>query len=101
MKRKVLFRSMEKTFANCVELSRKKNADYGGGKDALFNFALAEQLGLTSLKKAIAVRMTDKLSRISTLLNNEAQVPEETISETLTDLINYAAILKAAIEEKE
>lgn len=69
-----------------------KNADYGGRKDALNNFRLSETLGIP-MDLACLIRMSDKMARISTLRNNEAKVKDESIEDTIKDLINYSAIL--------
>jgi hypothetical protein len=47
------------------------------------------------IARAILVRMTDKMSRISNLLDKENSVKDEKIEDSIYDLINYAAILRA------
>ena len=78
-----------------------KNSDYTGEKGAFDNFLMVERLGITSPEKGLLVRMTDKLCRISNLLENEAQVKDESITDTLLDLANYSVILKCLIENKK
>lgn len=77
-----------------------KNADYAGTTDPFANFMQVENLGISTAEKGILVRITDKLSRISNLLETEAQVKDEAITDTLQDMANYAVILKCLIEEK-
>lgn len=72
----------------------KKNADYAGGHP-FKNFLLPEQLGLASAEVGILVRMTDKLARVSTLIDKDPAVVEESVDDTLTDLAAYALILRA------
>jgi hypothetical protein len=91
---------MEELYATNLEITRKKNADYAGVGDPFKNFNLCQDLGITSVESGLLVRMTDKLSRISTLLNKEAQVNDEAIIDTLSDLSNYAMILRIYIEQK-
>ena len=64
-----------------------------GQPDTSF-FKLCDAAGLASVEQGIMVRMFDKMGRISTLLGKEdsAQI-DESIDDTLMDLINYAAIL--------
>jgi len=45
-------------------------------------------------------KMMDKVSRVSTLLEAEAQVDDEKMEDTLEELINYTAILKAYVNQK-
>lgn len=72
-----------------LELSRKKNRDYAGDGDPFRNFNEFGALG-------ILVRMSDKFSRIRTLIERGGD-PEvdETIEDTLQDLLNYSWLLAA------
>lgn len=68
----------------CHELNRiyqLKNKDYGNSFSKQF-----EEYGLVSS----AIRLDDKLSRFKNLINNEQQVNDESIEDTLLDLANYA-----------
>ena len=89
------FAMLKANFDNGMDLMMKKNADYAGKEDPFRNFRAIETMGL-SVKQGILVRMSDKFSRIGTLLSDqssEAQVKDESIEDTLLDLINYANIL--------
>jgi len=93
---------MERTYQIGVEIVKKKNNDYATTNDALSNFKVIEALGVVDYKRAMLVRMADKFARISNLMKEgkEVQVLDEKLEDTLLDLINYAAILKAALEEE-
>lgn len=69
-----------KIVKECEELSRKKNADYGD--DCLKRFGI---LGIN-------VRLYDKIERLTNLIyNNKKQsVNDESIEDTLKDIINYS-----------
>lgn len=86
----------------CVETSRKKNADYASGDDPFQNFRLIETLtqGRTSVEDGILVRMSDKLQRVANLLTREAEVEDESLLDALSDLSNYALILRIYAETK-
>lgn len=86
---------LEDTFKECLETARRKNADYSKAGNPFANFKNVEVLGICSVETGILTRMTDKMARISNLIKQEAQVKDESIKDTLMDLINYAAILKA------
>lgn len=97
----ILLESLEKTFAECLEIAKRKNADYAGdNQDPFKNFKNATVVGV-SVERGILVRLMDKMSRISNLLYKEAQVKDESIQDTLGDIINYVAILKAYIENEQ
>lgn len=92
-----LLRDLSETFQQCVEIAYKKNADYAGNADPFKNFRGSTHVGVDP-KRAILVRMMDKMARISNLIDKEAQVKSESIDDTLMDVINYAAILKSYIK---
>lgn len=91
--------SIKNTYAKGVELIERKNHDYAGVDNPFKNFESALVVGIP-IDRAILVRVLDKLSRISNLLGREAQVKDEAIEDTILDAINYLAILKAYLEDK-
>lgn len=96
-----LLASLRADVKRMLEIAEAKNHDYGGKNSNPFaNFMAVEHLGAASAEAGITVRMTDKLSRIITLLNKEAKVTDESVTDTLLDLANYALILKALIAYK-
>jgi len=91
--------SMAERFARCLTIAAKKNADYTGGADPFRNFRNAELVGVP-VARGILVRITDKLARISTLLDKPPAVVDEALTDSLDDAINYLAILGAWLEEQ-
>lgn len=92
--------AIEETFKQGVEILRIKNNDYAAETDPWKNFRFAEIVGV-GIERAILVRISDKLARISNLIGKEAQVKDESIIDTLVDLSNYAAILKVYLENQQ
>ena len=86
-----------------LDITIRKNADYSWDALAFKNFDMVEKLWICSAETWILVRMTDKLSRIITLLqsNDEPKVKDEKITDTLADLSNYARILNVYILTKD
>jgi len=89
-------------FGQCVELSKKKNADYTGqAQDPFSNFTSVEVLGIKT-EHGFLTRMFDKMKRISSFVQNgELQVKDESVIDTLRDLANYSALLAGYIESKK
>lgn len=88
--------------------SSRKNADYagqGGGADAFANFRMIERLsgGVITTEVGMITRMTDKLSRITSLMTSgkEAKVKDESVMDTLIDLANYCVIMAIYVEQKK
>lgn len=89
------------TFARCVDVMKKKNSDYSGHEENAFrNFMLVEQMGISSVEAGIAVRLSDKFSRLTNLLRKDPAVVEEKLEDTIEDAINYLVILHAYVSDK-
>ena len=97
---------MESTFAACLALSKRKNADYAGATDPFANFRQVSNLNLCSVATGILVRLSDKFTRISNLLSGadgprrDPAVTDESVVDTIRDAINYLAILGAWLDEE-
>ena len=99
MNREEFKQEFQDTLDEMYSLMDRKNADYTK-TSAFGNFELVEKLWITSIEKWILVRMSDKMSRISTLIDQDAQVKDEAISDTLLDLSIYSVILKIYLNNK-
>jgi len=96
----ILLTDLEQTFEECLKIATAKNNDYGGTNgDPFHNFENTNLVGV-SPPKGILVRMVDKMSRIATLLDKDPKVSDESIEDTLNDLINYSAILKSYLKQR-
>jgi hypothetical protein len=93
----VLLTDMEATFKKCLETAVKKNNDYAGEKttDPYKNFRGSEFVGV-SVEQGILVRIQDKSGRAANLVSQAAKVKDETIIDTLEDLICVPCINKRA-----
>lgn len=93
-----LIESTEKLFHEALETMKKKNADYAGNADSMKNFQISAQVANVKMSQGILTRLTDKTTRIGNLILKDASVKEETVFDTVQDLINYAAILHYALQ---
>lgn len=86
-----------------ADLESKKGHDYASVEDPFKNFLECENLQICSAEKGILVRMADKITRVSNLIekNEEAQVADEKLDDTLIDLANYAIILACYLKSKK
>lgn len=78
------------------QLLARKNQAYGG-VDIFGNLNFIETLfpGMTC-EQGILLRMGDKLARLSNILSSTAdETPDETVLDSLLDLINYCVLLRA------
>lgn len=90
------------TCEKCLEMMRKKNADYTGGMSVFENFLIAEPtLGIPA-EKGLLLRVQDKLQRLRSFIDKgELKVVEESASDACEDVINYMILLKGMILHKE
>lgn len=91
MEREELFNMHLALCKQSLELMKKKNADYSLGSP-FGNFMVCEALQAASAENGVIIRMSDKLSRLVSVLQKGAQV-EESIRDTILDLINYSVLL--------
>lgn len=101
MSREDYFNFSEEFFNNCLEISKRKNADYcGGSEDPFANFKAVESLGI-STEVGFLTRMMDKMKRISSFVEQGTlQVKDESVTDTLQDLANYACLMAGYIKSK-
>lgn len=104
MTREELLKHHEVVCKQARDLMDKKNRDYAGndGKEPFANFTRVESMGICSTEQGFMVRLTDKMSRLSSILQSgKTNVTNETFDDTLVDVINYIVLLSAYRQEKQ
>ena len=83
------------------ELMSAKNKDYSGATGGVFaNFKACEYLGVDPIT-GILMRITDKLSRISSFVERgELKVKGESVDDSVLDIINYAVLVAGMVKEE-
>jgi hypothetical protein len=99
MTKQVFLENIQETYRKGLELIKAKNADYAGDEDPFKNFRSAVIAGVDP-KTAILVRMLDKIARLGNLLGGRKNKVDERLEDTLLDIINYSAILKALLDDE-
>lgn len=101
MNQKQYIKEFEKVLSSMLSIVIQKNKDYAWNENinAFKNLQLVDKLGIITTEQWILTRMTDKFSRIITLLHQENNVKDEKIEDTLIDLANYSIILLLYIKE--
>lgn len=91
----------ESRAADKLALTKAKNDDYSAGADPFANFTRVEALGICSAEQGFLVRMTDKMSRLSSFVQRgELSVKDESVDDTLKDLSIYADLFAAYLKSK-
>ena len=80
------------------ELHDKKNKDYSEDTNPYSNFEYAAMVSapfVGAIDKVFAVQIGNKLARLSQLLGRDKAPNNESVDDTLRDLVTYAAIWAA------
>ncbi len=104
MNREKLFEYHTTVCQEALSIMIQKNNDYAGadGETPFANFERTEAMGICSTEQSFLVRMTDKMSRLSTFVNTgELKVTNEGCKDAIHDLINYLILFGAYVESKE
>ena len=104
MNRIELLKSHELLCFNARELMKRKNADYAGkkGDEPFANFTRCEDMGICSTEQGFLVRMTDKMSRLSSFVEAGVfEVKDESLEDTIVDIINYAVLFQCYVHSKK
>lgn len=100
MKREDLFALHDQTCKTAKDILVAKNQDYAA-KDSLDNLTCCEQMGICKAEQGVIIRMTDKLSRVATVISNgKAAVASETLIDTFIDIINYSVLAIALLDRR-
>jgi|SRR5579883_538936 len=89
------YRSIEDTFAECLLTMKAKSDDYAEDSDRFSNFRFAAEAAGVTVEQVFLVLYGIKLARLKNLLLSGAEPNNESIEDTLSDAINYKAILRA------
>lgn len=105
MNRPELLKLHDELCAEAKQIMEVKNHDYAGGKhthEPFANFTRVESMGITTTEKGLLVRMTDKMSRLSTFCQEgKFLVKDESLRDTILDTINYGILLYAYVRSKD
>jgi hypothetical protein len=99
MTQKSFFTSIEDDMKEGLGLIKLKNKDYATESDPFKNFRTASLVGVNP-ERAMLLRVLEKLSRISNLVDKTNDVKDETIQDTIIDCCNYLYILNAYLKDK-
>lgn len=91
---------LEQNFKDCLLISTAKNSDYADKDNPFKNFNLSANVVGITVEKGIMIRLMDKMTRISNLLERENVVKDEKIEDTIKDAMNYLNILLTYLQQK-
>jgi hypothetical protein len=85
----------------CIELLRSKANDYAEGGDAFLNFKTAAQIAGISPEQTLLTLLGMKLSRLTQLVGKGKTARNESVEDTMLDVINYIVLLRGMMREQE
>lgn len=90
--------------SRALEISCKKNHDYCGTQvedNPFANLQLVEKMGICSTEVGLMTRISDKLSRINSFLQQGVLlVEDESVDDTILDGLNYWILLAGVIHDR-
>lgn len=100
--RERLMISVKQTNERCLEIMRKKNADYSGGTgDPYANFRSSTIYGIHPVI-GMLMRIGDKFQRVRSFVEKgELQVKDESVKDSIEDAINYLHLILGFLNEEE
>jgi hypothetical protein len=102
MNREELFKHHANLTTKAYDILVAKNNDYASGKDPFSNFRKGEIFNLCSTEVGILLRITDKMSRLSTFAKDgKLSVENEGYEDAVLDIINYCVLFSAYVKSKE
>lgn len=103
MNRDELMDFFDEAIDEARQLIASKNHDYAGegGDNPFANFTRVESLGITSTERGFLVRLTDKLSRLSSFCESGNFQVDESVRDTCLDIVNYAILYLAYHESQK
>ena len=91
---------IKNNFKEAYNLVCLKNKDYSKIGDPFSNFRSSLLINVDP-RRAILIRICDKIARISNLLDKESSVKDDPITDDLLDCLNYFNILKVWLDENK
>jgi hypothetical protein len=79
-------------FSSAAVIMEQRNIKYAKPDDALMNFRDEGLAGITAI-------LSNKLSRLRALRTESRNMTDESVKDTLVDIINYAVLFAAVDEE--
>jgi hypothetical protein len=91
-------------FTEALSILMAKRKDYSGAEDPYGNFRACEAYGVPAALGAL-IRLTDKVNRLGHLISSgtalQGGLVGEAVTDTLRDVINYAAIIAGLLSEHD
>ncbi len=88
-------------FDRCIDLMRSKSNDYAEGGDAFLNFKTAAQIAGISPEQTLLTLLGMKMSRLTQLISKGKKAKNESVEDTMLDIINYVVLLRGMMHEQE
>ena len=107
LEKELFIKIVEQTCNSMVELLKKKGDDYSTTEDFLSNFKKSSELcsilriDSNTPEGAAAFFIVHKLLRLCNLLSKKKTPENESVEDTINDLIGYSLCLKGLLRDKK
>lgn len=90
---KEYLQSIKQNFDDCYSTLNAKREDYTGGVDPFENFRESAAFADVAVSQAIQVLIGTKIARLKSLINGDKKPNNESVHDTILDMMNYLNIL--------
>lgn len=94
-------KSFDKIAAKMQAIMFKKGNDYAGDQDRLSNFKKVGLATEVSPEQACLQMIATKVVRLSVLLKKEGEPDNESIEDSVIDMLNYSMLLHMLLDERK
>lgn len=92
---------IDKLFQECLTIVQSKAKDYANDNDCFCNFKHIASMSKLPVWQTFMVFMCCKIARLNELLSSSKEPNNESIEDSLKDLINYAALLSVWLKVQD
>jgi hypothetical protein len=98
--------AQKQNYSECLGISEAKASDYADGADPFKNFRMAAAVIQRPVWEVMLSRISEKVLRVGNLLAKRdrgegAAVKDESVDDTLSDLIIYPNLLKVWLQNED
>lgn len=102
MNREQFLKFAEDMYADCLAIMKKKNHDYSQEGNPFSNFELQGFVSGVIPERTFLMALGTKMARLRELVGREDKAKvDESLDDTIKDMINYACLLAGYIKSKK
>ncbi len=99
--RQKFYEFAKKFYEDAFAIIQKKNDDYSQENNPFANFEFTAEASGIKTEQVFLMQIANKLARMRECLDKPLSVLDETLIDTLQDMMNYCVLLAGYLKKKE